>query len=135
MENMTADVAKVSIHVIDLSSDDEDTVEEKHPSGMIYLSRLAVKQESSQSSKSQETLSLENKHAVQSQTLSRSISHISESNLHDPEHDIDLKFTQQDGIVPNDPNETHVQSQIHEGNFGHSNGKGLAENSVFFFIV
>lgn len=134
MENMTADVAKVSMHVIDLSSDDEDTVEEKQSSGMLYLSRLAVKQESSQSSKSQETLSLENKHAVQSQTLSRSISHISESNLHDPEHDIDLKFTQQDGIVPNDPNETHVQSQINEGNFGHSNGKGLAENSVFFSL-
>lgn len=131
MENMPANVAKVSTKVIDLSSDDEDTVEEKNSSGMHYLSGLAVKQESPQSSKCQETLSLINKHAVQSQTLARSINHISESNLQDPEHDIDLKPIQQDYIVPNDLNETHVQRQIKEGNLGHVNGHGHAENTVF----
>jgi len=131
MENMPAEVAKVSMKVIDLSSDDEDIVEDKNSSGMLYRSGLAVKQVSSQSSKNQETSSVINKHAVQSQTLSRSINHISESNLQDPEHDIDLKLTQQNGIVPYDPNETHVQSRIKEGNLGHANGQGRAENPVF----
>eukprot|EP01018_Ginkgo_biloba_P031387 Gb_17013 [translate_table: standard] len=120
MKKISTSVANASVKVIDLSSDDEDTIQDKKSSERLCQSGLAVKQGLSQSFQDQEIVRLMNRHVVQSQALSRSDNRSFESNLQDTGPDL-MHTCQQDELLPG-LNKAQVQNRIKQVDLRHTDG-------------